>query len=201
MCSYWISVSYTHVFSSYIQTKYKHICIYLKSHMWFISCICMYVYICVCIAYMCMYVQNVYICSYLFVCAYIACICMYLCWHPQAAVCVCICMYMYVSTCICLYYMYVHASACIGMYLAVYVCICMYELVCIFWRWLKVPPKIQSSWRLQGGKFSVQKEIETGIKCLWQSWSLNTCLPSHMSLYLPLSHCGFIQIWSNVVLL
>ena len=116
-------------------------------------------------------------------------------------VCVCICMYMYVSTCICLYYMYVHASACIGMYLAVYVCICMYELVCIFWRWLKVPPKIQSSWRLQGGKFSVQKENKAGIKCLWQSWSLNTCLPSHMSLYLPLSHCGFIQIWSNVVLL
>jgi hypothetical protein len=124
-----------------------------QSHILLISCICMYVYICmcVCIDYMCMYVQNVYICSYLFVCACIACICMYLCWHLQTPVCVCICMCVHVSTCICLYYIYEHVSACIGMYLTVY-----QRSDCppkkLF------PPKICSSWRLQGVNFESKRK-------------------------------------------
>ncbi len=140
-CILLIYTNKIHVFCSYIQTKYKHIWIYLKRHMLLISCICMYVHpvsacICVGIAYMCMYVHNVYIFLYLLVCICIACISMYLYWHLQTPVCVCICMYEYISICICRYdicaciCMYWYVCECMTLYVSVSACIYMYLHVC-----------------------------------------------------------------------
>jgi hypothetical protein len=128
--------------------------------------VCIYVYVSPICVYMCKLYISAHICLYVPILLVYVCICVGI--HKQLYVYVygCICLYPPVSACITCIMMYVHASACIGMYLAVHVCICMYELVCIFWRWFKVPPKIHSSWRLQGGNFSVQNENKAGIKCL-----------------------------------
>jgi hypothetical protein len=130
--------------------------------------------------------------------------CLYIYVSVFASTICCMCMYMHVYVCIDLYLSVLHICACICMYWYVSDCTCMYLHVCACMHILVVDQGFTKNpviLEVSGLKFSDQKKINAWIKRLWRSWSSNTCLLSHMSPYLPLSHRGFMKIQPKMVLL
>jgi len=87
--------------------------------------LCMYVRVCVCMYYVCVYV-HMYVCMYVCVCLYVCILhvrlsaCMYVCIY----VCMCVCLHvcMYVCMCVCL-----HVCMCVCIYVCMYVCTMKYR--------------------------------------------------------------------------